>query len=84
MSDSLSALKSPYEPRRHEVEPEDVQADETGHERVQHVQRSILHVLAWLIIALFMQSVDDMDWEEPESQVDPGHDHSSVEECLHG
>jgi len=49
-----------------------VEAAKSRQEGVDHVKGGILRVLAHLIlIALFMESPDDMHGEEPESAVDP-------------
>ena len=57
-----------------------MKADEATHERIEHVQRAILHVLAYAVVALLLESPNDMDREEPQTQVDPPHNHKSVED----
>jgi hypothetical protein len=57
-----------------------VQANEATHKSVEHVQRTILHVLAYAVVALFLESPNHMDREEPQTQVDPPHNHKSVED----
>lgn len=57
-----------------------MQADEATHERVEHVQRTILHVLAYAVVALLLESPNHMDREEPQAQVDPSNNHKSVED----
>lgn len=71
MSQALSAEVSADEARDHEVEPEDVEAHKATHKGVEHVERTILHVLTRLVIAFFMQTIDDVNWEVPQSKVHP-------------
>ena len=70
---------SPDQSSDHEVEPEDVQADEAAHEGVEHVQGAILHVLAHAVVALFLKAPNHMDGEKPQTEVYPAHNHKSVE-----
>ena len=65
MHEIFSAKVSPEEAHYHQVEPEDVEAHEPRHKRVKHVQGAILHVLARLVVALFMQAVYDVHREVP-------------------
>jgi len=57
-----------------------VQANEATHKSVEHVQSTILHVLAYAVVALLLESPNHMDREEPQTQVDPSHNHKSVED----
>lgn len=63
----------------HEIEPEDVQADEAAHEGVEHVQRAILHVLTQAVIALLLQAPNHMGREEPETEIHPANNHKAIE-----
>ena len=56
-----------------------MQADEAAHESVQHVQRAILHVLTHTVVALLLEAPDHVGGEEPQTEVDPSHNHKSVE-----
>lgn len=56
-----------------------MQADEAAHESVQHVQRAILHVLTHTVVALLLEPPDHVGGEEPQTEVDPSHNHKSVE-----
>ena len=70
------------ESRDHEIEPEDVQAEEATQKGVEHVQGTILHVLAHTVVALFLETPNHMDGEEPQTEVYPAHNHQSVEDIC--
>jgi len=57
-----------------------VEAEEAAQERIEHVQRAILHVLAHNIVTLLLKPPDNMGREEPQTKVDPTHNHKSVED----
>ena len=79
------AAHSPHQAAHHEVEPEDVQAQEPGNEGKQHVQHREVNIGAGVhlaTVALSIETVDNVPREEPEAEVDPGDDHGSVNESL--
>jgi hypothetical protein len=73
--ESRLASRSPNKATQHQVEPEDVQAQEPANKGKQHVQHREVNIGAGVhlsTVALSVETIDNVHREEPEAEVHPG------------
>ena len=69
------AARSPNKAAQHQVEPEDMQAQESANKGKQHVQHLEVNIGAGVhlsTVALSIEAVYNVHGEEPEAEVHPG------------
>lgn len=75
VEESRLAAYSPHQAAHHQVEPEYVQEKEPGNEGKLHVLNGEVNIGAGEhlpAVALDIETVDNVPWEEPEAEVHPG------------
>lgn len=77
-------LETTQEAFHHEVEPEDVHAEEHDEEDCKHNHHVFVNAHSVPGVHLLEDAADHVGGEEPKADVEPGHNHANVSNYFYG